>query len=46
MTVENKTTIGLMAKADLVWAFASFMELGCGVYGNLNSIRSPLGFHV
>jgi hypothetical protein len=45
-TVENKNTIGLMAKADVNWAFASFMGIGCGVYGNLNSIQSPVGFHV
>ena len=45
-TVENKTTIGLMGKADVNWAFASFMGIGCGVYGNLNSIQSPMGFHV
>jgi hypothetical protein len=45
-TLENKSTIGLMAKADINWAFASFMGIGCGVYGNLNSIQSPVGFHV
>ena len=45
-TVQNKSTIGLMAKADVNWAFASFMGIGCGVYGNLNSIQSPVGFHV
>jgi hypothetical protein len=45
-TVEHKNTIGLMAKADVNWAFASFMGIGCGVYGNLNSIQSPVGFHV
>jgi hypothetical protein len=45
-TVKNKNTIGLMAKADVNWAFASFMGVGAGVYGNLNSIQSPVGFHV
>jgi hypothetical protein len=45
-TVQNKSTIGLMGKADVNWAFASFMGIGCGVYGNLNSIQSPVGFHV
>jgi len=45
-TVENKSTIGLMAKADVNWAFASFMGIGAGVYGNLNSIQSPVGFQV
>lgn len=45
-TIENKNTIGLMAKADVNWAFASFMGIGAGVYGNLNSIQSPVGFHV
>ena len=45
-TVDNKNTIGLMAKADVNWAFASFMGIGAGVYGNLNSIQSPVGFHL
>ena len=46
MTVENKNTIGAMFKADVNWAFASFMGMGCGVYANVNPIQSPVGFHV
>lgn len=45
-TVQNKTTVGAMAKADFNWAFASFMGIGAGVFANLNSIQSPVGFHV
>ena len=31
-------------RADLNWGFASFMGLGCGVFININSIQSPVGF--
>jgi hypothetical protein len=44
-THEGKNTIGAMVKADVNWAFASFMGIGAGVYGNFNSIQSPVGFH-
>jgi len=45
-TVGNKNTIGAMLKADINWAFASFMGIGGGVYANVNSIQSPVGFHI
>ena len=45
-TVENRKTVGAMMKADVNWAFASFMGIGCGVYANVNSIQSPVGAHV
>ena len=43
---ENKNTIGAMVKADINWAFAPFMGIGAGVYGNFNSIQSPVGYHI
>jgi hypothetical protein len=43
---ENKSTIGAMFQADLNWAFSSFMGLGAGVYANVNSIQSPVGFNI
>jgi hypothetical protein len=45
-TEENKTTMGAMLKADFNWAFASFAGLGGGVFGNFNSIQSPIGFQI
>ena len=45
-TKETKGSIGIAARADINWAFASFMGLGCGVYTNINSIQSPVGFQV
>jgi len=41
---EKKKAIGAMLKADFNWAFASFAGLGAGVFTNINSIQSPLGF--
>ena len=35
-----------MVQADINWAFASFMGLGAGVYANINSIQSPVGFNM
>ena len=35
-----------MMQADINWAFASFMGVGAGVYANLNSIQSPIGFNI
>jgi len=43
---ENKSSVGFMMQADINWAFASFMGIGAGVYANLNSIQSPIGFNV
>jgi hypothetical protein len=45
-THESKNTIGAMVKADINWAFASFMGIGAGVYGSFNSIQSPVGYHI
>ena len=45
-TKENKGSVGVAARADINWAFASFMGLGCGVFTNINSIQSPVGFQV
>ena len=43
---ENKSSVGFMMKADVNWAFSSFMGLGAGVFANINSIQSPVGFQV
>ena len=43
---EKKTTMGAMLKADFNWAFSSFAGLGGGVFANLNSIQSPVGFQI
>ncbi len=45
-TSETKSSVGFAARADLNWSFASFMGLGCGVFTNINSIQSPVGFQV
>lgn len=45
-TKENKNALGLALKADFNWSFASFAGLGAGVYANLNSIQSPVGFEL
>ncbi|HET9745490.1 MAG TPA: hypothetical protein VFP97_07255 [Chitinophagaceae bacterium] len=45
-TKENRSAVGAMFQADVNWAFASFMGLGAGVYTNINSIQSPVGFNV
>ncbi len=41
---EKKTTIGGMLRADFNWAITSFAGLGAGVFANINSIQSPMGF--
>jgi len=43
---ENRSTVGAMFQADINWAFSSFMGLGAGVYANVNSIQSPVGFNI
>ena len=43
---EKKSTVGFMMQTDVNWAFSSFMGLGAGVFANINSIQSPIGFHV
>jgi hypothetical protein len=45
-TVENKTSIGAMIRADYNWAFSRFLGLGAGVFANFNSIQSPVGFNL
>ena len=45
-TKENKSSVGFMMKSDINWAFSSFMGLGAGVFANINSIQSPIGFHI
>lgn len=45
-TKEKTSTVGAMLRADVNWAFASFMGIGAGVYANINSIQSPVGFHL
>ena len=45
-TEEKKSTVGAMLKADFNWAFASFAGLGAGVFANINSINSPVGFQI
>ena len=45
-TKEKKSTVGFMMQTDINWAFSSFMGLGAGVFANVNSIQSPIGFQV
>jgi hypothetical protein len=45
-TKEKKSAVGLMMRADVNWAFSSFMGLGAGTFANINSIQSPIGFQV
>ena len=45
-TKETKSGIGFMMRIDVNWAFSSFMGLGAGFFANINSIQSPVGFHV
>jgi hypothetical protein len=43
---EKVSTAGVLLKADFNWAFCPFLGLGAGVFANLNSIQSPVGFQV
>ena len=45
-TKEKKSAVGFMMQTDINWAFSSFMGLGAGVFANVNSIQSPIGFHL
>jgi len=45
-TKEKKSAVGFMMQTDINWAFSSFMGLGAGVFANINSIQSPIGFHI
>lgn len=46
MTIENKTTVGGMLRADLNWALSPALGFGAGAFANLNSIQSSMGFQV
>jgi hypothetical protein len=41
---ENKTAVGGMMQANLLWAFCPFAGLCIGGFANLNSIQSQVGF--
>ena len=45
-TKEDVSTIGVVLKADFNWAFCPVLGLGAGVFANLNSIQSPVGFQL
>ncbi|MEO5946315.1 MAG: hypothetical protein ABIP79_05825 [Chitinophagaceae bacterium] len=45
-TKETKSTVGVMLKSEINWAFASFMGLGAGVYGNFNAVQSPIVYQI
>jgi hypothetical protein len=45
-TIENRSAMGGVLKADFTWAFASIAGLGAGVYTNINSIQSTVGFEL
>ena len=45
-TIEKKNSFGGMLRADINWAFCSFMGLGAGVFANFNSIQSPVGYQL
>ncbi len=43
---ESKTGFGAILKSDFNWAILPFAGLGAGVYADLNSLQSPLGFEI
>jgi len=45
-TIENKTSVGAIIRADYNWAFSRFFGLGAGVFADFNSIQSPVGFNL
>jgi hypothetical protein len=45
-TIEKKSTVGGMLRADFNWAFCRFIGMGAGVFANFNSIQSPMGFNL
>ena len=45
-TKEVVSTVGVVLKADFNWAFCPVLALGAGVFANLNSIQSPVGFQL
>ena len=42
-TMEKKTTMGGMLKADFNWAICRYIGIGLGAHANLNSIQSTTG---
>jgi hypothetical protein len=42
-TIEKKTTIGGMLRADFNWAICRYIGIGLGAHANLNSIQSTTG---
>jgi hypothetical protein len=42
-TEERKTAIGGLLKAEVTWAFSSFVGLSAGVFASINGIQSPVG---
>lgn len=45
-TIEDRSCIGAMIRADYNWAFSRYFGLGTGVFANFNSIQSPIGFNL
>jgi len=45
-SIENKTSLGGIVRADANWALTSFLGLGAGVFANINSIQSPIGLNI
>lgn len=45
-TIENKSSIGAMLKADINCALSPYLGLGAGMFANFNEINSPIGFQV
>jgi len=45
-SIEKKTAVGGMLRADFTWAFSRFMGMGGSVFANFNSVQSPMGFNL
>lgn len=43
---QKASSAGVLLKADMTWAFASFAGLGSSVYANINSVQSPVGIEI
>ena len=43
---ESKAGFGVILKSDFNWAVLPFAGLGAGVYADINSLQSPLGFEL
>jgi len=43
---ESKGGFGVILKSDFNWAVLPFAGLGAGVYADINSLQSPLGFEL